>query len=888
MVMVLIGIVVFAKDDGQFSIKKFRQEQKQCSDGLEYLPLYTLITAFIFIECPVLFYYLKPLNENYGIKKEIFINLITAISCLILYSVTIFLDQVVRFWGPLTWLSVALLCGHEDLVIVDNNYRISCDVKCENYNNNDFNDSNNVSNDDGGGEDRPRFSQILKDERLFEKFKICAASFFCIELILFIEEYQYLKSKVLKYYEHTNDNLDFVADSRPIKDVTDNIQSSTQPPQPPQPSYQHFTPWETVIREKLKPYYQRFYQTFLDPSAGLAINVDDSTLRNIKRQIVGQGDYNIDMFEHARMEVLHLLYVLRWFGKNGKRYDYNNNDDNNRTSTPSQYLKTRHKVEWIKQHETSSRGNSWTNSRDFGSIMQYRQEFDQFAWKKHHSLPIPPLQEQKNNYYNDNINQQYIYSSSPPDIIEESEKIMSSDINNKVETPAKIIVATKENLSRNSRSSIQSIQLHSIKQDDGVDDNNHSSSSSNHENHNHVRNRNSSNRSSNIPSSNTSNKSLNGIPSNTSNNRNSSNRNSLNKHSLNRDSIRSSISTTSSTSHPSSSSAKTTGNERKNIILKRNFARCNTCRKSMMEGGYTTQWCRVCESKRFEQNFGTWTSGNDNIDCFILETQLNAQSREKWDKKIYQYVCCGEWVVALKRLYNSKYVTTDFFNEMSIHLRSENNSGNYFIRYYGITQDPNTKDYMIVEQFARNGNLQSYIKKNRKTLTWQKRLDILFSVATGINRIHSKKILHRNIHSGNILIHSLTTTLMSDLGLSSRADKGTSSTNINDIGGSHKSTTGVAVQFNKAEEIFNNNVGGLEEEEEEVIDPGAIYISRFLKFSELQEPTIIFTRTNDPIEHLSVKNHIILETQLCNLKYEILQTENTKVAAEVYEILKYL
>ncbi|CAJ0625723.1 5855_t:CDS:2 [Entrophospora sp. SA101] len=361
MVMVLIGIVVFAKDDEQFSIKKFGQEQKQCSDGLEYLPLYTLITAFIFIECPVLFYYLKPLNENYGIKKEIFINLITTISCLILYFATIFLDQVVRFWGPLTWLSVALLCGHVNIiflpvvksykksnflinyrnVIVDNNYRISCDVKCENYNDNNFNDSNNVSNDDDGGEGRLRFSQILKDERLFEKFKICAASFFCIELILFIEEYQYLKSKVLKYYEHTNDNLDFVADPRPIKDVTDNIQSSTQPPQPPQPSYQHFTPWETIIRGKtitmdndlkilktittapsslssttpLSKFNNEnlrlsslFYQTFLDPSAGLAINVDDSTLRNIKRQIVGQGDYNIDMFEHARMEVLHLLY----------------------------------------------------------------------------------------------------------------------------------------------------------------------------------------------------------------------------------------------------------------------------------------------------------------------------------------------------------------------------------------------------------------------------------------------------------------------------------------------------------------------------------------------------------------------------------------------------
>ena len=121
----------------------------------------------------------------------------------------------------------------------------------------------------------------------------------------------------------------------------------------------------------------------------------------------------------------------------------------------------------------------------------------------------------------------------------------------------------------------------------------------------------------------------------------------------------------------------------------------------MEGGGYTMQWCKICESKRFEMNFGTWTSGNDNIDCFILETQLNAHSRfdylewipfdrfknvqyvgsggfgsiykaiwldgprEKWDKKTYQYVCCGEWKVALKQLHNSRYVSTDFFDEVN-------------------------------------------------------------------------------------------------------------------------------------------------------------------------------------------------------------------------------
>ena len=28
-------------------------------------------------------------------------------------------------------------------------------------------------------------------------------------------------------------------------------------------------------------------------------------------------------------------------------------------------------------------------------------------------------------------------------------------------------------------------------------------------------------------------------------------------------------------------------------------------------------WCQICNSKRFQQNFNNWTSGNNNIDKFI-------------------------------------------------------------------------------------------------------------------------------------------------------------------------------------------------------------------------------------------------------------------------------
>ncbi len=35
-------------------------------------------------------------------------------------------------------------------------------------------------------------------------------------------------------------------------------------------------------------------------------------------------------------------------------------------------------------------------------------------------------------------------------------------------------------------------------------------------------------------------------------------------------------------------------------------------------------WCRACNSKRFQQNFNNWSSGNDDIDKFIQNIQISS------------------------------------------------------------------------------------------------------------------------------------------------------------------------------------------------------------------------------------------------------------------------
>ena len=53
-----------------------------------------------------------------------------------------------------------------------------------------------------------------------------------------------------------------------------------------------------------------------------------------------------------------------------------------------------------------------------------------------------------------------------------------------------------------------------------------------------------------------------------------------------------------------------------------------------------------------------------------------------------------------------------------------------------MTQDPETKEYMIVMQYANNGSLLSYLDQNINKLTWKKKLTHVWFIAVYLNIIH--------------------------------------------------------------------------------------------------------------------------------------------------------
>src|SRR5437764_15277530 len=118
--------------------------------------------------------------------------------------------------------------------------------------------------------------------------------------------------------------------------------------------------------------------------------------------------------------------------------------------------------------------------------------------------------------------------------------------------------------------------------------------------------------------------------------------------------------------------------------------------------------------------------------------------------------------VALNILNNSEKVKADFLQEIANHKLVDSIVG--IVKCYGISQDPKTKNYIIVMEHIKNGNLKQY--SSDKQLDFKDRFSKLRRIADGLNSIHKQGLVHRDFHPGNILLHEKEWTYISDLGLS--------------------------------------------------------------------------------------------------------------------------
>ncbi|CAB4432388.1 unnamed protein product [Rhizophagus irregularis] len=194
--------------------------------------------------------------------------------------------------------------------------------------------------------------------------------------------------------------------------------------------------------------------------------------------------------------------------------------------------------------------------------------------------------------------------------------------------------------------------------------------------------------------------------------------------------------------------------------------------------------------------FTNWISGNEKIDDLIQEMQSKINLYEdilfEWIpynqfsdiEKIGQggfstvysavwkngplryYKDKNKWIrnsdkkVALKCLNNSQNINNEFLNELIILIIR--------IGVYGISQNPLTKDYIMILQYAEGRNFNYWMNKNSKYFDWFIKLKVLDNIINGLKEIHQKQMVHRDFHIGNILfkeIHLFTSNYISDMGL---------------------------------------------------------------------------------------------------------------------------
>ncbi|GBB91011.1 hypothetical protein RclHR1_01810014 [Rhizophagus clarus] len=63
------------------------------------------------------------------------------------------------------------------------------------------------------------------------------------------------------------------------------------------------------------------------------------------------------------------------------------------------------------------------------------------------------------------------------------------------------------------------------------------------------------------------------------------------------------------------------------------------------------------------------------------------------------------------------------------------------------------QEYWLIMEHADGGNLRQYLKHYFSKLTWDDKIRLAYQIAEGIKFLQGEKILHRDLHSGNIVIH---------------------------------------------------------------------------------------------------------------------------------------
>ncbi|RGB32983.1 kinase-like domain-containing protein [Rhizophagus diaphanus] len=231
-----------------------------------------------------------------------------------------------------------------------------------------------------------------------------------------------------------------------------------------------------------------------------------------------------------------------------------------------------------------------------------------------------------------------------------------------------------------------------------------------------------------------------------------------------------------------------------------------------------TLWCEECAPNCIIEG---WSSGNNDVDEFIKNTIYDArkdyhdgndfyplflewvpfdrfedikQIGEGGFAKVYSAIWIdgkakyfkqnnGNWKkrepepikVALKKLNESYIISADYSNEIKTLWNVYVNDETY-LKFYGITKNPETKEFIMIIELANQGNLRSVLSSDFNKLLWKDKLRFLVGISLDLKKLHQLGCFHKDLHSGNILQNcneygKRSVSYVSDFGLSGPSNK---------------------------------------------------------------------------------------------------------------------
>jgi len=230
--------------------------------------------------------------------------------------------------------------------------------------------------------------------------------------------------------------------------------------------------------------------------------------------------------------------------------------------------------------------------------------------------------------------------------------------------------------------------------------------------------------------------------------------------------------------------------------LEKHFGKFGHCLKCL-QPNTSYKWCYPCAKKEWLEDIKSLT-GQELVKNFIEK-----QGKNYWDENKLQWipykqfsniefldeggfskVYKAKWgkqkngsdrIIILKILNNSQNITLEFLTEIA----NNNLALTGVVLCLGISQDPITRNYTMVMEYMNEGNLRQWLQTNHgkwiynyyygedePKLGLENKLRTLKSIVTGLDNIHNQNLVHRDLHSGNILNDDSGEINITDFGLS--------------------------------------------------------------------------------------------------------------------------